>query len=853
MTKTLLGGNVDPGATDNGVTLYLAPMAGNRGFSGTTTEARAQISSAAGTYSLLQFYIDANAGAAVSLIFRVNGANGNQSISVGSGATGWFQDASDSDTLTAGEMACVEASFGGANVNPGQWNVTFDAGGSTLVTYPGMGALSISSNTVSNAFMGWGSWQGVGLTSGDNSTIVNSSGEVSIQVMLRSPGVMSKMAIYASAGSQVIGLRQNAANGNESAGGSTGFQQDASDTDTLSSGDMVDWSISNASGEVEFAYGEFSGSGATFDWFSAMDQEGVWNTSNTYFAAIGGEVVVDSFHLTEAPWQQRVPFGITFSNMRYRSFSSSPSTFVTANFRVNGASGNQAVAISNPDGIYEDASDTDVTATNDLVAIMFNQNTTGHNMQISQGMITMLPAGGGGGGETSTGALAWDGLAFDASAAIPLSSGGALHFGALAMGGRAGPPETSAGVLHFAGVSFLAFSGKETLAGAMRFGRLAMAGAVLVPAIAGGAMHFGGIAFDAGGGARVAELDIGAVLVPAVDAQVAELDVGALLKPAIVAQVTELDVAVVASPIATTGANVTELDVAVLAYPGPCATSRCQVWKITRKDGTVFAFTSLDTPVEYLGVTYSPCKSLSSTAAESSSELKSVGNVELTGILDDSTITGEDLYSGLFDDAFVEVWVIPYDGQPDDQAPFRQAAGWLGKVTRGEYNFTADVIGPGARLGQAAVVDFVTPGCRWDFGVLDANGIGCPVDPSAYQIVNVPVTGSTLRSLIDFTAMEPPPVGGIQPLWNDGTITWQTGRNAGVVCQVETVDFGAQALSLWDLAPYPPAIGDLFTLKPGCPKTKTGCLNYEVYESFGGFPDVPGPDALQSNADSLFT
>lgn len=493
MTKTLLGGNVDPGATDNGVTLYLAPMAGNRGFSGTTTEARAQISSAAGTYSLLQFYIDANAGAAVSLIFRVNGANGNQSISVGSGATGWFQDASDSDTLTAGEMACVEASFGGANVNPGQWNVTFDAGGSALVTYPGMGALSISSNTVSNAFMGWGSWQGVGLTSGDNSTIVNSSGEVSIQVMLRSPAVMSKMAIYASAGSQVIGLRQNASNGNESAGGSTGFQQDASDTDTLSSGDMVDWSISNASGEVEFAYGEFNGSGSTFDWFSAMDQEGVWNTSNTYFAAIGGEVVVDSFHLTEAPWQQRVPFGITFSNMRYRSFSSSPSTFVTANFRVNGASGNQAVAISNPDGVYEDASDADVAATNDLVAIMFNQNTTGHNMQISQGMITLTPVSGGG-SETGTGTLSFGPLAFAGAggrAGDTETGDGLMAFDGIALAGHTQRHETSDGELAFEGISYTGRGGRpETSSGGLAFDGLTIAGVAFDLGAGSGAQQF---------------------------------------------------------------------------------------------------------------------------------------------------------------------------------------------------------------------------------------------------------------------------------------------------------------------------------------------------------------------------
>lgn len=450
---------------------------------------------------------------------------------------------------------------------------------------------------------------------------------------------------------------------------------------------------------------------------------------------------------------------------------------------------------------------------------------------------------------TSSGAMAFGPVAFNAVGHHEPNAAGALGFGPVAFAGRV--PGNAVAALGFGPVNFNAESGRETTAGALAFGPVAFDGAVHVPSIGGGGLAFGPVRFDAGGGARIAEFDVASLLTPEINAQLAELDVAALLVPTgnLSAVIAELDVSVVLTPAVTTGAAISELDIAVLAYPGPCATSRCMVWKITRRDGRVYGFTSLDSDIDYLGVTYRTCKSLQTTAAESDSELRGVGNVELTGILDDSSISDADLYSGLFDDAFVEVWVIPYDGQPDDQAPFRQAAGWIGKVTRGEHNFTADVIGPGARLGQVGIVDVVTPGCRWDFGVLDDNGIGCPVDADALAIVNIAVTGSTLRSLIDFTHADP----GEAAIWNEGTIVWQTGRNAGAVCQTETVDFGAGAVSLWDLVPYPPAIGDLFTLKPGCPKIKSACDTYGVYISFGGFDDVPGPDALQSNADSLFT
>lgn len=341
--------------------------------------------------------------------------------------------------------------------------------------------------------------------------------------------------------------------------------------------------------------------------------------------------------------------------------------------------------------------------------------------------------------------------------------------------------------------------------------------------------------------AQVSEFDVTVVATPPTNAQVSELDVAVLAAPPTNAQVSEIDVAVLAKP--PTNGQISELDVAVLSYISPCATSRCQVWKITRKDGEVFAFTSHDQDVEWLGVTYKTCNSLSASASESASDLGSTGSIELTGILDDSAISEGDLYGGKFDDAYVEIWVVPWDGQPDDQAPFRIAAGWIGRVTRGEHNFVAEVLGPGSRLRQTAIVHTCTPGCTWDFG----DPATCAVDVDALALTPITVTGSVLRSVVEFTEASP----GGTTIWNGGKVVWLTGRNAGATCQVETVDFGAGALGLWDLAPYPPLAGDTFTLLPGCPKTWAGCNAYSNYLNFGGFKDVPGPDALQSNADAL--
>lgn len=328
------------------------------------------------------------------------------------------------------------------------------------------------------------------------------------------------------------------------------------------------------------------------------------------------------------------------------------------------------------------------------------------------------------------------------------------------------------------------------------------------------------------------------------DAQVSEGFVSALTTgPAADGKVSEGFVtALTTGPVG--GAQVSEGFVATLAYMGPCGTARCDLWKITRTDGVIFAFTSLDSDFLFGVTTYKHCSSLADSASSSSSDLGSVGNYQAVGILDDESITEADLYAGLFDDAYFEAWVVSWNGV-DLAAPFRTAAGWLGKVDRGQSSWTADVDGPVARLQQTALIQFYTPGCRWKFGDPGT----CMVDADALAVVGCNVTKGVQRYAIYFDAIEPIEAA----IWNGGTVRWTYGRNAGIECQVDTVDWGSQLLSLWDLAPFPPEVGDSFDLLPGCPKDGDSCKLYSNYINFGGFPDVPGPDALQQNADSLYT
>ncbi len=271
----------------------------------------------------------------------------------------------------------------------------------------------------------------------------------------------------------------------------------------------------------------------------------------------------------------------------------------------------------------------------------------------------------------------------------------------------------------------------------------------------------------------------------------------------------------------------------ILAHGSSCVTERCQIWKITRRDGRVFRYTSHDRPVTYGREVYKSCRSLNPSASENASTIGSVGNIELMGIIDDEGITEADLYGGLFDDAFVTVDLIVWGA--GTEAPRRLAAGWTGSMSQGETGFKMEVLGPGARLEQQALVQMVTPGCRWVFGSTQ-----CGVNADALALVGAVVSART-RGV--FKATLPASPAGRQ--WENGRVRWTSGINAGQITETKTVDFATGEIVLWASPGFLPEPGDGFDLIPGCDFNRDGgCTVYANVINFGGFPDLPGADAI---------
>lgn len=286
---------------------------------------------------------------------------------------------------------------------------------------------------------------------------------------------------------------------------------------------------------------------------------------------------------------------------------------------------------------------------------------------------------------------------------------------------------------------------------------------------------------------------------------------------------------------------VSQQAVLILVDGAPCVTERCQLWRIRRRDGVEFRYTSLDRDVFYGGQRFKSCGSLNPSASEDASTLGTVSNIELEGIISDDGITEADLYGGLFDDAYVTVDLVAWGAQPE--APRRLASGWTGELSQGDTGFKMEVLGAGSRLDQQALVQMVTPGCRWVFG--DAR---CGIDLEGLKVSGT-VTGSVSRSV--FGADLDGDGAGRQ--WENGSVRFTSGPNEGQRLEVRSVDFGAGVINLWPSAAFRADPGDTFDLYPGCDKARDGgCSLYSNVINHGGFPDVPGNDSILETPDAQY-
>lgn len=266
----------------------------------------------------------------------------------------------------------------------------------------------------------------------------------------------------------------------------------------------------------------------------------------------------------------------------------------------------------------------------------------------------------------------------------------------------------------------------------------------------------------------------------------------------------------------------------------PCGTRWAQIWTITRTDGEVYRLTSLDRDLVWpplSEITYAACNSLDPSASENVSEINSAGTMDLSGAI--GTISEHDLYSGLFDNATVEAWLVPWS---DEGSAKRLLKGTFGTIEQTPSAFKVELLGDGAKLQQTPLVRLLQPGCRWKFG--DNH---CQKDLSLLMVTGTVDSAIGQRSFVDAARTE------TAGYFSRGEVTFTTGDNAGITAEIKEHTAGGN-FSLWPRLPFAISVGDQYEMTPGCTLLKTadggtnGCTAWANLPRYGGFDKVPGGD-----------
>jgi uncharacterized phage protein (TIGR02218 family) len=280
------------------------------------------------------------------------------------------------------------------------------------------------------------------------------------------------------------------------------------------------------------------------------------------------------------------------------------------------------------------------------------------------------------------------------------------------------------------------------------------------------------------------------------------------------------------------------ISTALQDHIGQECTTLARCWKIVRRDGRTFYFTSFDSDLLFEGDTYIAAYGFSSTAVDSKADM-TTDNQEVLGVFDDDSITLEDLRAGLFDQAAVFVFLVNWNDLTQGQLRLRR--GTFGECQATPQGFFKVELRGMSQLLQQYVMDLYGPACRADLGdrkckfdlatVTCVGSISSVTDSTNVQVEFSTVAGST----------------SIPTWFQHGVMTFTSGDNTGHAIEVKSWTPASSEIEFYVSPGYPLDVGVGFTLTPGCDKTLATCR-----DTFHNLVNKQSEDYLPGN-DSTFS
>jgi uncharacterized phage protein (TIGR02218 family) len=272
-----------------------------------------------------------------------------------------------------------------------------------------------------------------------------------------------------------------------------------------------------------------------------------------------------------------------------------------------------------------------------------------------------------------------------------------------------------------------------------------------------------------------------------------------------------------------------------------------EAWKVARRDGQVFGWTTHDVSVTIDSVLYRASEGLQTTAAHTSDDLR-VDSIDVTAFLD--ITTEQELIAGAWDDAEVTNFWYNWASPPSvlDTNVLIVRYGNLGQVQRSAQAFTAQIRGLAQRFNVRIGRQY-TPGCPWRHALWNGStyvsSVECGLDLTSYiHTGTITAVGSPADRLFTDTAS-----GQVDGYFAEGLITMTSGDNAGITREVNV--FVAESFQVKRPFPYAAQVGDAYSAVKGDDKSFVTCQAFGRHEFFGGFPHIPGFNAVYKNVVEL--
>jgi uncharacterized phage protein (TIGR02218 family) len=206
--------------------------------------------------------------------------------------------------------------------------------------------------------------------------------------------------------------------------------------------------------------------------------------------------------------------------------------------------------------------------------------------------------------------------------------------------------------------------------------------------------------------------------------------------------------------------------------------------------------------------------------------------IDLQGIAGIAGISKAAIASGVFDGARCYLFATNWDNPVEDYEPI--VCSILGKTTLEDDKYKIQEMALIDALNQSVGRSY-TVTCQKKFGGQEY--AGCKINLAPITVTGTITAVTSSSQFADAARTE------VNDYFGLGTIQFTSGQNAGLKPQ-EIKSFSAGTIVTFEPFYYAPAVGDTYTMIPGCRKRLADCSSkWNNVVNHGGFANIPAGSA----------